>query len=106
MASIDDELLLDAEEDQREAQWILTQLSTELKERFTTDDILQLMDYIVDYYYESGVLDLDNDDVEIDLEEVAAAVCRNVQKDSGVKYRPEDVFFIVQADLDYQEQNL
>lgn len=104
MAGIDDELLLDAEEDAREAEYIEQQLPSDLKERFTRDDILHLMELIVEYYVESGVLEEgDGDEVEIDLDQVAEAVCR---KAGDSRFVPEDVFFVVQADLDYQEQNL
>jgi hypothetical protein len=106
MGSLDDELMLDAEEDVREAEYIRGQLSSELKERFKQDEILLLMEYIVEYYVESGVLDSDDDEVEIDLDKVAAAVCQKAKDDGQGDYNPADVFFIVQADLDYQEENL
>ena len=46
------------------------------------------------------------EEVDIDLEEVAAYVCKRA-KDEGFcsSFNPEEVFFIVQADLDFQEQN-
>ena len=64
------------------------------------------MDLIVDYYYTSGILESKEDEVEIDLEEVAGYVCKRA-KDEGFcsSFNPEEVFFIVQADLDFQEQN-
>ena len=105
MASIDDELILDAAEDAIEAEYIFNQLSSELKERFSTDEIVMLMNLIVDHYFESGILDGD-DEVEIDLEQVAEAVCKKANANGAGTYDPADVFFIVQADLDYQEQNL
>jgi len=106
MASLEDELLKDAEEDALEAEFILSQLSSELKERFTKDDILGLMDFIVEYYFESGVLDSNDDEVDIDLDEVAAFVCKRAKEEGTGSYDPADVFFVVQADLDYQEQTL
>jgi predicted DNA-binding protein (UPF0278 family) len=105
MASIEEELRLDAEEDVREAEYILAQLSSELKERFTRDDVIALVNTTVEYYFDSGILDGD-DDVDIDLEETAAAVCKKAKENGLGDYDPADVFFIVQADLDYQEQNL
>ena len=48
MASLDEELRIDAEEDAREADFILSQLPADLKERYTKDDILRLMDLIVE----------------------------------------------------------
>ena len=106
MASLDEELRIDAEEDAREADFILSQLPADLKERYSKDDILRLMDLIVEYYFESGVLDLDDDEVEIDLEQVAEAVCKKAKKEGQGDYQADEVFFVVQADLDYQEQTL
>ena len=53
-----------------------------------------------------GVLDLDDDEVEIDLEQVADAVCKKAKKEGQGDYKADEVFFVVQADLDYQEQTL
>ena len=65
-----------------------------------------MMDLIVDYYYTSGVLESEAEEVDIDLEEVASYVCKRA-KDEGFcsSFNPDEVFFIVQADLDFQEQN-
>ncbi len=106
MATLDEELRMDAEEDAREADFILSQLPSDLKERFTKEEILRLMDLIVEYYYESGVLDLDDDEIEIDLEQVADAICKKAKKEGVGNYQADEVFFVVQADLDYQEQTL
>ncbi|SDZ96353.1 hypothetical protein SAMN04487851_101292 [Prevotella sp. tc2-28] len=106
MATLDEELRMDAEEDAREADFILSQLPSDLKERFTKEEILRLMDLIVEYYYESGVLDLDDDEIEIDLEQVADAICKKAKKEGLGDYQADEVFFVVQADLDYQEQTL
>ena len=106
MATLDEELRMDAEEDAREADFILSQLPSDLKERFTKEEILRLMDLIVEYYYESGVLDLDDDEIEIDLEQVADAICKKAKKEGLGDYQADEVFFVVQADLDYQEQTI
>lgn len=106
MATLDEELRMDAEEDAREADFILSQLPSDLKERFTKEEILRLMDLIVEYYYESGVFDLDDDEIEIDLEQVADAICKKAKKEGLGDYQADEVFFVVQADLDYQEQTL
>jgi hypothetical protein len=106
MATLDEELRMDAEEDAREADFIQSQLPSDLKERFTKEEILRLMDLIVEYYYESGVLDLDDDEIEIDLEQVADAICKKAKKERLGDYQADEVFFVVQADLDYQEQTL
>lgn len=88
MATLDEELRMDAEEDAREADFILSQLPSDLKERFTKEEILRLMDLIVEYYYESGVLDLDDDEIEIDLEQVADAICKKAKKKGWATIKP------------------
>lgn len=105
MASFEEELLMDAEENAREAEYILNTIPNELKEKFTEDDIYFMMDAIVDYYVNSGVLEGSNDDeyVEIDLHKVAEYVCK-VAKEEGKDYDPADVFFVAQADFDFQEE--
>lgn len=109
MASFEEELRLDAEENAREVEFILSSLSNELKEKFSTDDILYMMDAIVEYYFESGVLEGDGDEdgcVDIDLQAVAGYVCRKAREDKRGDFEPDDVFFVAQADMDFQEQNL
>ena len=105
MASFEEELLMDAEENAREAEYILNTIPNELKEKFTEDDIYFMMDAIVDYYVNSGVLEGSNDDeyVESDLQKVAEYVCK-VAKEEGKDYDPADVFFVAQADFDFQEE--
>ncbi|MBR1504469.1 MAG: hypothetical protein IJ618_11385 [Prevotella sp.] len=107
MASLDEEIRLDEEENRRELAFIRTQLPSNIKKFYSDKDILYMMDLIVDYYYTSGILESKEDEVEIDLEEVANYVCKRA-KDEGFcsSFNPEEVFFIVQADLDFQEQNV
>jgi len=106
MASLEEELRLDQEDDAREALFIMQQLPADLKEQYTTEDILYLMDLIVAYYFDSGLLESNDDEIDIDLQQVAEAVCKIAHDEGHQQYNPADVFFIVQADLDYQEENL
>ena len=107
MANIEEEIRLDEEENRRELAYIRTQLPSDIKKFYSDKDILYMMDQIVDYYYTSGILESDADEVDIDLEVVAEYVC-NRAKEEGFcsSFNPKEVFFIVQADLDFQEQNL
>lgn len=108
MAALDDELLIDAEDNAREIAYIREQLPVELKDKFSDADILYVMDAIVEYFYNSGVLDSQPDDegyVDIDMQAVADNVCGQAAAE-GRDYEPEEVLFIVQADMDFQEENL
>ena len=82
MASLDEEIRLDEEENRRELAFIRTQLPSDVKKFYSDKDILYMMDLIVDYYYTSGILESKEDEVEIDLEEVAGYVCKRA-KDEG-----------------------
>ena len=107
MADFDEEIRLDEEENRRELAFIRSQLPSNLKKYYSDKDILYIMDLIVEYYYESGILESTDEEVDIDLEVVAEHVCKKAKEQGfSSSFNPEDVFFIVQADLDFQEQNL
>jgi hypothetical protein len=106
MASLDELIRQDEEENQQEMAFIRTQIPAEMKQYYSDSDILYVLDAIVDYYYTSGILEGNDEEVDIDMEAVAAYVCEQAKKDGAGTFSPQDVFFIVQADLDFQEQNL
>ena len=106
MTSFDEELRLDEEENLKELAFIREQLPFDAKKHFSDASLLWMMDAIVDYYYTSGILDNDDEEVDIDLEVVAQYVCDKAKEERVGNFSPEFVFFVVQADLDYQEQNL
>lgn len=109
MIDFEEELRKEEEENLREALYIKELLPTELKEVFSKTDILHVMDTIVDYYYESGILEDKGDDdeeVEIDLEEVAKSIHQRLMKEGFTRWTPEELFFIVQADLDFMEKTI
>lgn len=106
MADFEDELRMDEEENAREAEFILNNLPAEIKEKFSTDDILYMMDAIVEYYFTSGVLDAEGDSdgyIDIDLQKVTEYVCKKAEEDKRGIYDPDEIFFVAQADLDFQE---
>jgi len=106
MNSFDEELRLDDEENKREVEFIRNSLPQELKTHFTDDDIYYLMDAIVDYYFESGILESDDEEIDIDMQQVADAITEQALKDKKGKFDPDEVLYIVEADMDFQEQNL
>ena len=106
MSSFEEELRMDEDENRRELQFIREQLPQELKTHFSDDDLLYFMDAIVDYYYDSGILESTDDEVDIDLQQVADAVTEQAKRDKQGTFDPNEVFFVVEADMDFQEQNL
>lgn len=106
MAKIDDELLMDEEENRREIAFIRKQLPSELKDQYSDSQLLWMLDTIVEYYCSSGILDSDADEIDIDLDQVAAHLCQQAQQEHLPALNPDDVRFVVEADLDFQEQEL
>lgn len=106
MASLEEELRLDEEENRKELAFIRERIPFDAKKHYSDETILYMMDLIVDYYYESGILESNEEEIDIDLEEVANYVCQKAKEDDVTNFDPDYVLFIVQADLDFQEQNL
>ena len=104
--SFEDELRLDDEENRREIAFIRERLPQDLKTAFSDDDLFYLMDAIVDYYYESGILESTEAEVDIDLMQVAEAVTQQAKRDKAGNFDPEEVVYVVEADMDFQEQNI
>lgn len=103
--SFDEELRIDDEENHREIAFIREQLPNELKEKYTDDELLFIIDAICTYFYTSGILESANDEVDIDIEVVSDFVCNEAKEEGEGPFDPQEVFFVVQADLDFQEQN-
>ena len=106
MASIDEELRLDEEENRRELAFVRERIPFDAKKHYSDETILYIMDLIVDYYYTSGILESTEEEIDIDMEAVANYVCNKAKEEGVTNLVPEYVLFIVQADLDFQEQNL
>ena len=105
MASIEEEFLMDEEENRREIAFIRKQLPNDLKGKYSDDQLLFIIDAIGTYFYTSGILDSNDDEVDIDMEVVSDFVCNEAREEGEGPFDPQDVFFVVQADLDFQEQN-
>lgn len=106
MSTFEDELRLDEEENRREVAFIRERLPQDLKSAFSDDQLYYLLDAIVDYYYDSGILESTDDEVDIDLQQVADAVTEQARQDKIGNFNAEEVFYVVEADMDFQEQNL
>ena len=77
--------------------------------KYTSDDILEVIDIIWDYYEDNGFLDIDMSlDSASDAEENAdrdvlvAHVEKMIKKDKGSRIKIEDVADIVDAELSYE----
>lgn len=107
MASLDDELLQDAQEDARAVAYIKQHLPQELQERFTDDLLYYFLDLIVEYYASSGILDTPADKdgyIEVDEEAIAESLAKQAKKEKMGDFSPEDLLFFVQAQMDFEEE--
>ena len=86
MSSLDEELLMDAEEDARIVAHIQQVLPQELKEKFTEDDLYYFLDVLT---------------VEIDEEKAAAYLEKTARKDKVGDFTADDLLFFVDASLSY-----
>src|SRR5574344_736816 len=106
MGDLEEDLMQDAEEDARIVEYIKNYLPSELKETFSDNELYYFLDVIVDYYANSGVLDAEPDKdgfVDIDLDKVVDYVVKQAKKDDYGTFRPEDVLFVVQGEMEYED---
>ena len=76
----------------------------DLKDKFTEDDLYYILDVIVDYYTSSGCLDVQPDEegyINIDQDEIVNYIVKEAKKDGMGPYDPNDVFFVVQGEMEY-----
>ena len=106
MASLDEELLQDQEENKREIAFIREQLPSDLKEQYTDAQLVWMLDTIATYFYESGILESNDDEVDVDIDEVSDYLCKQAATEGLPKLNADEVRFVVEADLDFQEENL
>ena len=106
MADFEDELLQDAEDDVQTVEFIKNYLPLEVKERFTDDDLYYLLDVLVEYYTDSGILDAEPDKdgyIDIDVEAIAEHAARQARQDKMGDFSAEDLRWVVEGEMEYAE---
>ena len=107
MASIDEELLLDAEDDARAIEFIKGYLPQDIKEKFSEEELYYFLDVISEYYATSGILDENPDAegfVDVDIDKIAEYVVAKAKKEGIGTFNTEEVAFVVEGELEYTEQ--
>jgi hypothetical protein len=108
---MDDDLILDAEEDIKIAEFVKAYLPQEVKPRFSDDDILYFMDLLGEYFAESGMLDGTDgtddpdEDIDIDIDAAAEALASKARKEKYGDFAADDIAWIIQAELEYGDDN-
>lgn len=107
MATIDDELLQDAQEDAQAIAYIRQHLPQELQEAMNDELLYYFLDLTYDYYANSGILDATPDKdgyVEIDGEAIAAHLAKQAKKEGMGDFSTDDLLLFVQAQMDFEDE--
>jgi len=88
-------------DDDEAVKFIRNYLPQELKEKFSDDDIIYIIDLIYEFIESKGFVDEDDAVVEIDEDDLIDFVMQNAQKDEVGKFTTEEITFIVQGELEY-----
>ena len=103
---MEDDFLLDAEDDVKAVEFIKNYLPQDMKDKFTDEDLYYILDLIAEYYTSSECLDAEPDEegyIDIDLDEIVKYIVKEAKKDDMGLYEAEDVFFVVQGEMEYAD---
>lgn len=104
--SNEEDFMLEAEDDARTIEFIRNYIPQELQEKFSDEELYYFLDTIAEYYSQDGILDAPQDEegyMDIDLDEVANFVVNKAKEEKFGIYSTDDIYFIVEAELEYVE---
>ena len=96
-----DEFGLEDLDDEKTIAYIRERLPQDLKEKFSDDEFYYFLDTIYDYYDKSGILDSNDDYIDIDINKIAEFIVKEAKKNNIGNYDAEELFFIVEGELAY-----
>ena len=105
MNSFEEDLLADAEDDRLTVEYIQNYLPQELKDKFTEEELYYFIDVLGEYYVDLLDKHSGDEDIDIDVEEVAKYVAAQAKKDKMGDFDPEDLRRVVDGELEYGENN-
>ena len=106
MSTEEENLLQDEFDDDKAVEYIKNYLPQDLKGRFTDDELYYFLDLIYEYCSSSDLLDAVPDEegyVDVDLERIVDYIVKEARKDNMGEYNPEEIFFVVQGELEYED---
>ena len=103
MATFEEDLILDAEDDRLTVEYIQSYLPQDLKDKFTEEELYYFIDVIGEYYVDLLEKHSGEEDIDIDVEEVAEYVASQAKKDKIGDFSPEDLRWVVDGELEYGE---
>lgn len=94
--------------DENEAiRYMRDTLSESESKNYDDDQLLNLLDMIWDYYEQNGLLDVDCDEDDSDIEtlvtEIEDYARRMLKKDSGANIQPEHLRKLIEAEMEYED---
>jgi len=99
-----DDLL--AYDEDKAVDFIRASMPADLRDKYSSDDILFIIDTIWDYYDKKGFLelsaDIDSDDT-VDVADLTAFVTKEIKKDGEICVDSADIVYIVKGELAYEE---
>ncbi|MBR5892714.1 MAG: hypothetical protein IKZ37_03635 [Bacteroidaceae bacterium] len=96
-----DEFAMEDLDDEKTIAYIREHLPQELKEKFSDNDFYYILDTTYDYYDKSGILDSNDEYIDIDINKIAEYVAKEAKKDGIGEYDPEELFFVIEGELAY-----
>lgn len=103
MSTLDNELLLAAEQDAQAIAFIQNYLPDNYKEAFTEDQLQYIIDVAAEYYEKSGVLEADSDEIDIDLDAVADYILHTAKKEGEGSFEREALYYVIEGDIAFTE---
>ena len=105
MSSIDNEIMLGAEEDAREVAFIRSYIGSELSDKLSDDDIYYVLDVISDYFENEFKGEPDSEGfVDVDVDNIVKSIAKHAKKEGMGPYESDDLSLLVNAELEYNEQ--
>lgn len=104
MSTFEEDLLRDAEDDRLTVEYIKSYLPQELKERFSEEELYYFIDVLGEYYVDLLDKHSGDEDIDIDVEEVALFLAQQAKKDKMGDFDPEELRWVVDGELEYGEQ--
>ncbi len=104
MSSIDNEILLGAEEDAKEVAFIKAYIGSEIADKYSEVDLYYVLDVLGEYFEHDLKGEPDEDGyVEVDIAETAKYIMKRAKKEEMGPYDKDELALIINAELDYNE---
>lgn len=94
-------------DEDKAVDFIRALLPEEIRNKYSDDDILLVIDTIWDYYESKGLTSLnasdEDDDEKLDVDDIVRYVRREIKKDNEIIMDPQDITYIIKGELEYEE---